>query len=236
MADQTTNRAYPYPQADDPIAVHTDVEKLATAVDDDVQKVVDNGLTALNELNESLREYIRHEIHDLTQDLENSFAAAKDYTDSEIAKLEQRLNAKIDALPIKDTTELPVLGPWSVSPTKVVGVKPGQISADFPGQSSKDYLDMSKWSILAVSLLDSTFHGDHYWENIAADDWVVTYEGASHSATWRAKSAAMRNGDTSITLDIEWQDGTTTDPVELGTEGYLHVHRAGQPHFPIRGG
>ena len=41
MSD-TTDRGYPYPEENDPIAVHTDVEKLARAVSDDVQQLADD--------------------------------------------------------------------------------------------------------------------------------------------------------------------------------------------------
>ena len=234
---ETTDRGYPFPESGDPISVHTDIQALAEAADVDVQSVVDNGTQALNQAVTDLREHINHEIWDLRQDVIAGDQSTKDYIDAEIKGLEQRLTALIESSQ-PDTSQLPVIGPWAVAaeqPTTGQSIGYGYIAGNgqFSSSSPSDYGDMRNWTQIEASLLDSTFHGDHRWENVLADDWVIVYNGGLHSATWRAKSEAQRNGDESVIITVEWVDGTTTDPADLGNDGFIHAHPESDAHFPI---
>ena len=250
MTGSTPNRGYPFPTPDSPNKPRLDIEALADAVDTDVQGVADNGTQALNDLAADLREYIHHEIIDLQQDLTagdqankdytdaevaKARAEAKTYTDAEVAKLEQRLTALIESS-VPDTSQLPVLGPWAIAAKKPDPLQPldhGFIAGNGAFPSTSDYADMRNWRELEISLLDSSYHSDHHWQSVVADDWVIVYNGGLHTATWRAKSAAQRNGDESVIISVEWVDGTTTDPADLGTDGFIHAPPESTSHFPI---
>ena len=228
MSD-TTDRGYPYPSADSPISVHTDIQQLAEACDAGMASEEAARVAADNALMQDIRELINHEIIDVLED-------AKTYTDAEIERLEQRLTALIDSSQ-PDTSQVPVIGPWAVAATQPPTTQPvgyGWLAGNgsFPPASPSIYTDMRNWTQLEVSLLDSTFH-THNWENVIADDWVITYNGGLHSATWRAKSEAQRNGDASVIISVDWVDGTTTDPAELGTDGFINARLESNPHFPI---
>jgi hypothetical protein len=215
-----TSRGLPYPAPDSKIDVAGDIKELALQTDSVFDDEASARVAADTAVGESAREYAKHEAQEALSD-------AKEYADGQI-----------DALPIpEDTSHLPVLGPWAVSASQTNAPPLGVISADSTptGTGASTYGDMQNWNLLVVSLLDSTYHGGHRWENLQPD-WLITYTGSIHSATWKATSVATRNGDQSLSVNIEWVDGTTTDPADLGGDGYVHAHEETAPHFPIRGG